>query len=189
MGVLVCGVVVLALVCQSLDGATNSLHRFKRCSLHFPLDSDVVFGDVVFGDVVFGDVVFGDVVFDVVFVDVVFGDVVFGDVVFGDVVFGDVVFGDVVFGNVVFGNVVFGNVVFGNVVFGGVWYRESASSEPNDCTTRTRQPMVLSKSGNFSLDVRMPGVSPTTSDTYLCVAVPVPTTRDAYIGEYSLPKS
>uniref|UniRef100_A0A674A0N7 Peptidylglycine alpha-amidating monooxygenase n=1 Tax=Salmo trutta TaxID=8032 RepID=A0A674A0N7_SALTR len=29
------------------------------------------------------------------------------------------------------------------------------------CTTRTRQPMVLSKSGNFSLDVRMPGVSPT----------------------------
>eukprot|EP00063_Salmo_salar_P025611 XP_014000446.1 PREDICTED: peptidyl-glycine alpha-amidating monooxygenase B-like [Salmo salar] len=100
MGVLVCGVVVLTLICQShsLDGATNPLHRFKR-------------------------------------------------------------------------------------------YQESASSEPNDCTTRTRQPMVLSKSGNFSLDVRMPGVSPTVSDTYLCVAVPVPTTRDAYIGEYSLPKS
>uniref|UniRef100_A0A8K9XM66 Peptidylglycine alpha-amidating monooxygenase n=1 Tax=Oncorhynchus mykiss TaxID=8022 RepID=A0A8K9XM66_ONCMY len=63
-------------------------------------------------------------------------------------------------------------------------YQESASSEPNDCTTRTRQPMVLSKSGNFSLDVRMPGVSPTASDTYLCVAVPVPTTRDAYIVDF-----
>ncbi|XP_071008138.1 peptidyl-glycine alpha-amidating monooxygenase B isoform X3 [Oncorhynchus clarkii lewisi] len=95
MGVLVCGVVVLTLICQShsLDGATNPLHRFKR-------------------------------------------------------------------------------------------YQESASSEPNDCTTRTRQPMVLSKSGNFSLDVRMPGVSPTASDTYLCVAVPVPTTRDAYIVDF-----
>nr|XP_046146537.1 peptidyl-glycine alpha-amidating monooxygenase B isoform X1 [Oncorhynchus gorbuscha]XP_046146538.1 peptidyl-glycine alpha-amidating monooxygenase B isoform X1 [Oncorhynchus gorbuscha] len=95
MGVLVCGVVVLTLICQShsLDGATNPLHRFKR-------------------------------------------------------------------------------------------YQESASSEPNDCTTRTRQPMVLSKSGNFSLDVRMPGVSPTVSDTYLCVAVPVPTTRDAYIVDF-----
>ncbi|XP_064799609.1 peptidyl-glycine alpha-amidating monooxygenase B isoform X1 [Oncorhynchus masou masou] len=95
MGVLVCVVVVLTLICQShsLDGATNPLHRFKR-------------------------------------------------------------------------------------------YQESASSEPNDCTTRTRQPMVLSKSGNFSLDVRMPGVSPTVSDTYLCVAVPVPTTRDAYIVDF-----
>uniref|UniRef100_A0A4W5JZX1 peptidylglycine monooxygenase n=1 Tax=Hucho hucho TaxID=62062 RepID=A0A4W5JZX1_9TELE len=95
MGVLVCGVLVLTLICQShsLDGATNPLHRFKR-------------------------------------------------------------------------------------------YQESASSEPNDCTTRTRQPMVLSKSGNFSLDVRMPGVSPTASDTYLCVAVPVPTTRDAYIVDF-----
>uniref|UniRef100_A0A8C8JET2 Peptidylglycine alpha-amidating monooxygenase n=1 Tax=Oncorhynchus tshawytscha TaxID=74940 RepID=A0A8C8JET2_ONCTS len=95
MGVLVCGVVVLTLICQShsLDGATNPLHRFKR-------------------------------------------------------------------------------------------YQESASSEPNDCTTRTGQPMVLSKSGNFSLDVRMPGVSPTVSDTYLCVAVPVPTTRDAYIVDF-----
>ncbi|XP_029566285.1 peptidyl-glycine alpha-amidating monooxygenase B isoform X2 [Salmo trutta] len=95
MGFLVCGVVVLTLICQShsLDGATNPLHRFKR-------------------------------------------------------------------------------------------YQESASSEPNDCTTRTRQPMVLSKSGNFSLDVRMPGVSPTVSDTYLCVAVPVPTTRDAYIVDF-----
>ncbi|KAM9519176.1 peptidyl-glycine alpha-amidating monooxygenase B isoform 5-T9 [Salvelinus alpinus] len=95
MGVLVCGVVVLTLICQShsLDGATNPLHRFKR-------------------------------------------------------------------------------------------YQESASSEPSDCTTRTRQPTVLSKSGNFSLDVRMPGVSPTVSDTYLCVAVPVPTTRDAYIVDF-----
>ncbi|XP_038825962.1 peptidyl-glycine alpha-amidating monooxygenase B isoform X3 [Salvelinus namaycush] len=95
MGVLVCGVLVLTLICQShsLDGATNSLHRFKR-------------------------------------------------------------------------------------------YQESASSEPNDCTTRTRQPTVLSKSGNLSLDVRMPGVSPTVSDTYLCVAVPVPTTRDAYIVDF-----
>ncbi|CDQ70007.1 unnamed protein product [Oncorhynchus mykiss] len=82
MGVLVCGVVVLTLICQShsLDGATNPLHRFKR-------------------------------------------------------------------------------------------YQESASSEPNDCTTRTRQPMVLSKSGNFSLDVRMPGVSPTAAVCKCCMSM------------------
>ncbi|KAL0963177.1 hypothetical protein UPYG_G00350720 [Umbra pygmaea] len=95
MGLLVCGVVVLALACQShsQDGATDPLHRFKR-------------------------------------------------------------------------------------------YEESAYLDPNDCSARIRPPMVLSKSGNFSLDIRMPGVTPTTSDSYLCTAVPVPTTREAYIVDF-----
>ncbi|XP_010885832.2 peptidyl-glycine alpha-amidating monooxygenase B isoform X1 [Esox lucius] len=95
MGVLVCGVMVLALVwqCRGLDGATEPLNRFKR-------------------------------------------------------------------------------------------FQESAYSAPNDCSARTRQPMVQSKSGNFSLDIRMPGVTPLTSDSYLCIAVPVPTTREAYIVDF-----
>uniref|UniRef100_A0A6Q2Z464 Peptidylglycine alpha-amidating monooxygenase n=1 Tax=Esox lucius TaxID=8010 RepID=A0A6Q2Z464_ESOLU len=63
-------------------------------------------------------------------------------------------------------------------------FQESAYSAPNDCSARTRQPMVQSKSGNFSLDIRMPGVTPLTSDSYLCIAVPVPTTREAYIVDF-----
>ncbi|KAJ8007447.1 hypothetical protein DPEC_G00117600 [Dallia pectoralis] len=63
-------------------------------------------------------------------------------------------------------------------------FQETGYSDPNDCSTRTRQPTVLTKSGNFSLDVRMPGVTPTSSDTYLCVAVPVPTTRESYIVDF-----
>ncbi|KAG1970966.1 peptidyl-glycine alpha-amidating monooxygenase [Pimephales promelas] len=62
-------------------------------------------------------------------------------------------------------------------------FQEHAWSEPNDCS-RTRQPFVLSNPYNFSLDIRIPGVIPTESDSYFCMAVPVPTSREAYIVDF-----
>ncbi|KAM6902478.1 peptidyl-glycine alpha-amidating monooxygenase B [Xenentodon cancila] len=37
---------------------------------------------------------------------------------------------------------------------------------------------------NFSVDIRMPAVLPTRSDTYLCMSFPVPTNEDAYIVDF-----
>ncbi|XP_036451012.1 peptidyl-glycine alpha-amidating monooxygenase isoform X2 [Colossoma macropomum] len=62
-------------------------------------------------------------------------------------------------------------------------FQEAAWSDPNDCS-QTRQPFVLSNPSNFSLDLRMPGVIPTVSDSYYCMAVPVPTSREAYIVDF-----
>ncbi|XP_077099431.1 peptidyl-glycine alpha-amidating monooxygenase B isoform X2 [Siphateles boraxobius] len=62
-------------------------------------------------------------------------------------------------------------------------FQEHAWSDPNDCS-RTRQPFVLSNPYNFSLDIRIPGVIPTESDSYFCMAVPVPTSREAYIVDF-----
>ncbi|XP_067290139.1 peptidyl-glycine alpha-amidating monooxygenase B isoform X2 [Pseudorasbora parva] len=62
-------------------------------------------------------------------------------------------------------------------------FQENAWLDPNDCS-RTRQPFVLSNPYNFSLDIRIPGVIPTESDSYYCMAVPVPTSRDAYIVDF-----
>ncbi|MCI4388374.1 hypothetical protein PGIGA_G00085140 [Pangasianodon gigas] len=61
-------------------------------------------------------------------------------------------------------------------------FEEMMWSEPNDCS-QARQPFVLSNPYNFSLDIRMPGVIPTASDSYYCMAIPVPTPRESYIGE------
>ncbi|XP_047425230.1 peptidyl-glycine alpha-amidating monooxygenase B isoform X1 [Mugil cephalus] len=55
---------------------------------------------------------------------------------------------------------------------------------PSDCALRTKQQPVFTNSNNFSVDIRMPGVIPSASDTYLCMAFPVPTTRDAYIVDF-----
>ncbi|XP_030626113.1 peptidyl-glycine alpha-amidating monooxygenase B isoform X1 [Chanos chanos] len=62
-------------------------------------------------------------------------------------------------------------------------YQESAWSDPNDCSS-SRQPFSLSNPYNFSVDLRMPGVTPKVSDTYFCVAVPVPMQREAYIVDF-----
>ncbi|XP_054860056.1 peptidyl-glycine alpha-amidating monooxygenase isoform X2 [Amphiprion ocellaris] len=61
---------------------------------------------------------------------------------------------------------------------------QEAILNPSDCSARTKQQQVLTNPNNFSVDVRMPGVSPTGSDTYLCMAHPVPTSRDAYIVDF-----
>ncbi|XP_051539204.1 peptidyl-glycine alpha-amidating monooxygenase B-like isoform X1 [Myxocyprinus asiaticus] len=62
-------------------------------------------------------------------------------------------------------------------------FQDSAWSDPNDCS-RIRQPFDLSNPFNFSLDIHMPGVIPTESDSYFCMAVPVPTSQEAYIVDF-----
>ncbi|KAJ8260820.1 hypothetical protein COCON_G00165430 [Conger conger] len=62
-------------------------------------------------------------------------------------------------------------------------YQESIYSDPNECS-KTRPALVLTNPNNFSLDIRMPGVIPTESESYLCVAVPVPTGRESYIVDF-----
>ncbi|XP_077944476.1 peptidyl-glycine alpha-amidating monooxygenase B isoform X6 [Gasterosteus aculeatus] len=65
-------------------------------------------------------------------------------------------------------------------------YRSTRSQEkvdPSDCVSRTK-PTVFTNSHNFSLDIQMPGVVPTASDTYLCTAIALPTTREAYIVDF-----
>ncbi|XP_038162869.1 peptidyl-glycine alpha-amidating monooxygenase B [Cyprinodon tularosa] len=54
---------------------------------------------------------------------------------------------------------------------------------PTDCVSRVK-PLQLLNSENFTVDLRMPGVLPTQSDTYLCMAFPVPTHRDSYIVDF-----
>ncbi|XP_008299984.1 peptidyl-glycine alpha-amidating monooxygenase isoform X2 [Stegastes partitus] len=61
---------------------------------------------------------------------------------------------------------------------------QEAILNPSDCLSRTRQQPVFTNFHNFSVDLRMPGVTPTGSDTYLCMAYPVPTSRDAYIVDF-----
>ncbi|KAL2100251.1 hypothetical protein ACEWY4_004645 [Coilia grayii] len=62
-------------------------------------------------------------------------------------------------------------------------YQEAAWVDPNDCS-RLRQPVVQTNPHNVTLDIRMPGVIPSASDTYLCMAVPVPPQREAYIVDF-----
>ncbi|CAL8405718.1 unnamed protein product [Arctogadus glacialis] len=64
-------------------------------------------------------------------------------------------------------------------------YQETVPSNPSDCTTtRSRQPVGAVNPYNFSVNVHMPGVTPKASDSYLCMAVPVPTKRDVYIVDF-----
>ncbi|CAL8276516.1 unnamed protein product [Merluccius merluccius] len=63
-------------------------------------------------------------------------------------------------------------------------YQENVSN-PSECTTmRTKQPLVPVNPHNFSVHIHMPGVTPKASDSYLCMAVPVPTKRDIYIVNF-----
>uniref|UniRef100_A0A673ALF8 Peptidylglycine alpha-amidating monooxygenase n=1 Tax=Sphaeramia orbicularis TaxID=375764 RepID=A0A673ALF8_9TELE len=62
--------------------------------------------------------------------------------------------------------------------------QENVWANPSDCGSRTKPPMFLTNANNFSVDLRMPGVVPSGSDTYLCMAFPVPTSQDAYIVDF-----
>ncbi|XP_022600169.1 peptidyl-glycine alpha-amidating monooxygenase isoform X1 [Seriola dumerili] len=61
--------------------------------------------------------------------------------------------------------------------------QENVLLDPSSCASRTEQ-QVFTNPHNFSVDIRMPGVIPAGSDTYLCMAFPVPTSRDAYIVDF-----
>ncbi|KAF5889985.1 peptidyl-glycine alpha-amidating monooxygenase isoform X1, partial [Clarias magur] len=62
-------------------------------------------------------------------------------------------------------------------------FEKTGWSDPNDCS-QARQSLIQSNPYNFSLDIRMPGVTPTVSDSYYCMAVPVPTSREVYIVDF-----
>ncbi|XP_041666609.1 peptidyl-glycine alpha-amidating monooxygenase isoform X2 [Cheilinus undulatus] len=55
-------------------------------------------------------------------------------------------------------------------------------SDSASCVSRTNQDSTDPQ--NFSVDIRMPGVTPTSSDTYLCMSYLVPTNRDTYIVDF-----
>ncbi|XP_061656865.1 peptidyl-glycine alpha-amidating monooxygenase A [Syngnathoides biaculeatus] len=61
---------------------------------------------------------------------------------------------------------------------------ENIGSDSSDCLSRENGPQILTNSPNFSMDLRMPGVIPAESDTYLCMAFPVPTSHAAYIVDF-----
>ncbi|XP_054612622.1 peptidyl-glycine alpha-amidating monooxygenase B isoform X1 [Dunckerocampus dactyliophorus] len=61
--------------------------------------------------------------------------------------------------------------------------QESAGSDPSECSSRTDQPQILPNS-DLSVALRMPGVIPAESDTYLCMAFPVPTSQAAYVVDF-----
>ncbi|CAL8322247.1 unnamed protein product [Lota lota] len=64
-------------------------------------------------------------------------------------------------------------------------YQETVPSNPSECmTTRNKQPAGTVNPYNFSVHIHMPGVTPKASDSYLCMAVPVPTKRDVYIVDF-----
>ncbi|XP_061555034.1 peptidyl-glycine alpha-amidating monooxygenase A isoform X1 [Phycodurus eques] len=61
---------------------------------------------------------------------------------------------------------------------------EHVGSDSSDCLSRANGPQISTNSPNFSMDLRMPGVTPAESDTYLCMAFPVPTSHAAYVVDF-----
>ncbi|KAM4049411.1 peptidyl-glycine alpha-amidating monooxygenase isoform 4-T5 [Anomaloglossus baeobatrachus] len=62
-------------------------------------------------------------------------------------------------------------------------YQESPSSLSNGCSGTTR-PVTSPDSSDFTLDIRMPGVTPTESDTYLCKSYRLPFEKEAYVVDF-----
>ncbi|XP_060693049.1 peptidyl-glycine alpha-amidating monooxygenase A isoform X3 [Hemiscyllium ocellatum] len=61
-------------------------------------------------------------------------------------------------------------------------YKQNPWTLPSSCP-QNRQP-EKPNSLNFKLDVRMPGVTPLTSDSYFCTFVPVPSGQKSYIVDF-----
>ncbi|OCU02276.1 peptidyl-glycine alpha-amidating monooxygenase A isoform X1 [Xenopus laevis] len=62
-------------------------------------------------------------------------------------------------------------------------YEESTRSLSNDCLGTTR-PVMSPGSSDYTLDIRMPGVTPTESDTYLCKSYRLPVDDEAYVVDF-----
>lgn len=59
-------------------------------------------------------------------------------------------------------------------------------NEPGSCGPVSGQPLFRGNSNNFTVDLRMPRVVPEHSDSYLCMAFPVPvTSQDVYIVDFA----
>lgn len=64
-------------------------------------------------------------------------------------------------------------------------FRRSSENEPGSCGSTSRQPLFRGNSNNFTVDLRMPHVVPAHSDSYLCMAFPVPVTnQDVYVVDF-----
>ncbi|XP_075127835.1 peptidyl-glycine alpha-amidating monooxygenase isoform X4 [Leptodactylus fuscus] len=61
--------------------------------------------------------------------------------------------------------------------------QESPSTLSNGCSGPTR-PVTSPDSSDFTLDIRMPGVTPTESDTYLCKSYRLPVEDEAYVVDF-----
>ncbi|XP_077318455.1 peptidyl-glycine alpha-amidating monooxygenase isoform X1 [Lithobates pipiens] len=60
---------------------------------------------------------------------------------------------------------------------------QESSSQSNGCSGSTR-PVFSEDSSDYTLDIRMPGVTPTESDTYLCKSYRLPEDDEAYVVDF-----
>ncbi|XP_068278229.1 peptidyl-glycine alpha-amidating monooxygenase isoform X5 [Nyctibius grandis] len=62
-------------------------------------------------------------------------------------------------------------------------YRDTTRSLSSECLGSDR-PVISLGLSDFVLDIRMPGVTPKQSDTYLCMSVPLPVDDEAYVVDF-----
>ncbi|XP_051499609.1 peptidyl-glycine alpha-amidating monooxygenase isoform X1 [Apus apus] len=62
-------------------------------------------------------------------------------------------------------------------------YKDNTRSLSGECLGSDRTVISLGLS-DFALDIRMPGVTPKQSDTYLCMSVPLPVDDEAYVVDF-----
>ncbi|KAM9507422.1 peptidyl-glycine alpha-amidating monooxygenase isoform 2-T3 [Guaruba guarouba] len=62
-------------------------------------------------------------------------------------------------------------------------YKDTSRSFSSECLG-SDQPVVSLGLSDFALDIRMPGVTPKQSDTYLCMSVPLPVDDEAYVVDF-----
>ncbi|XP_068103574.1 peptidyl-glycine alpha-amidating monooxygenase isoform X5 [Hyperolius riggenbachi] len=62
-------------------------------------------------------------------------------------------------------------------------HEESSSLQSNGCSGPAR-PVYSEDSSDYSLDIRMPGVTPTQSDSYFCTSYRLPEDDEAYIVDF-----
>ncbi|XP_057270790.1 peptidyl-glycine alpha-amidating monooxygenase isoform X6 [Pezoporus wallicus] len=62
-------------------------------------------------------------------------------------------------------------------------YKDTTRSFSSECLG-SDQPVISLGLSDFALDIRMPGVTPKQSDTYLCMSVPLPVDDEAYVVDF-----
>ncbi|XP_014806971.1 PREDICTED: peptidyl-glycine alpha-amidating monooxygenase isoform X4 [Calidris pugnax] len=62
-------------------------------------------------------------------------------------------------------------------------YKDTTRSLSSECLGSDR-PVISLGLSDFALDIRMPGVTPKQSDTYLCMSVPLPVDNEAYVVDF-----
>uniref|UniRef100_A0A8D0GC57 Peptidylglycine alpha-amidating monooxygenase n=1 Tax=Sphenodon punctatus TaxID=8508 RepID=A0A8D0GC57_SPHPU len=62
-------------------------------------------------------------------------------------------------------------------------YKDNARFFSNECLGNNR-PVISLGPSDFALDIRMPGVTPKQSDTYLCMSLRLPVDEEAYVVDF-----